>query len=199
MPLDRAEASTSRKEQNATWLFFKRWMANPLTMASIIPSAPSLAREIARNIRRDSDEYIVEYGGGTGAITRALLEAGVPPSRLYTVEIDKELATYLRREFPDVNLLEGDVRNIRSLLPPPVIGKVGTVVVGIPMILIPVEAQRAIVDEIFKIMPEGRQFLAYTYSARSPLKRGPLGINGKRVGFALTNIPPASVWGYTKA
>ncbi|MFM2042778.1 MAG: putative phospholipid N-methyltransferase [Pseudomonadota bacterium] len=198
MPLDRAEARTAVKPQNPALLFLKRWLANPKAVASITPSGPSLSRLIASHVRRDPDEVVVEYGGGTGAITQALLESGIPPSRLYTVEMDRELAGYLRTQFPDVNVLQGDVRNIRSLLPPQFIGKVGTVVVGIPMILIPAEAQRKIVDEIFAIMPEGRRFLSYTYSARSPLKRRALGIEGKRVGFTVANIPPASVWGFTR-
>ncbi|HYE49471.1 MAG TPA: phospholipid methyltransferase [Azospirillaceae bacterium] len=201
MPHDRVEATADAKvssSQNPVWLFFKRWMANPLSMASITPSAPSLARIIARNIRREPDEIVVEYGGGTGPITRALLEAGVPPSRLYVFEIDPELHAFLSAQFPDVNVILGDVRRVRDYLPEQFHGKVGTVVCGIPMILIPVEAQKTIVEEIFKIMPEGRRFLAYTYSAASPMKTEPLGIEGKRIGFTLANIPPASVWAYTK-
>lgn len=198
MPLDRVEARTSAKPQNPALLFLRRWLANPIAVASVAPSGPALSNLISSFVRRDPDEVVVEYGGGTGSITKGLLDAGVPPSRLYTVEMDRELTAYLRRQFPDVNVLQGDVRNICSLLPPQQIGKVGTVVVGIPMILIPMEAQKLIVDEIFKIMPEGRRFLAYTYSARSPLKCKALGIEGKRLGFTVANLPPASVWGFTR-
>jgi len=198
MPLDRAEVATTTKTPHPAWLFFKKWLANPLAMASITPSAPSLGRLIARNVRREPDEIVVEYGGGTGPITRALLDSGIPASRLYVIELDPELANYLRTQFPDVNVIQGDVRNIRQLLPPQYIGKVGTVIVGIPMILIPTEAQKVIVEETFAIMPEGRRFLAYTYSTGSPMNKGELGIKGRRVGFTLANIPPASVWGYTR-
>lgn len=199
MPVDRAEAATAGKAPNATWLFFKRWMANPLTMASITPSSPSLSRLIAKNVRREPDEVVVEYGGGTGPVTRVLLESGIPASRLYTCEIDPELADYLRRNFPDVNLIQGDVRNITDLLPPQHIGKVGTVIVGIPMVLLPWESQQKVVEGIFKIMPPGRHFLAYTYSLASPLKHKELGLNARRVGFTMANVPPAHVWAFTKA
>lgn len=195
MPMDHAAAAAA-KEPHPSWLFFKRWMARPMQMASVTPSSPGLSRLIAAQAQFGPDEVVVEFGGGTGPITRALLERGVPPSRLYTVERDPELAPYLRRTFPDVNILEGDVVDVRRMLPASLVGKVGTVICGIPMILIPVEAQRAIVDEIFAIMPPGRRFYAYTYSARSPLRRKALGIQGERVGFTLANIPPASVWGY---
>ncbi|OYQ35802.1 phospholipid methyltransferase [Niveispirillum lacus] len=188
----------THKEASAAWLFFKRWLANPLSMASITPSAPSLSRLMAAQITRGPDEVVVEFGGGTGAVTRAILEAGVPADKLFTVERDSELAGYLRRHFPGIHVLEGDVADIRSMLPEDVRGKVGTVLVCLPMILIPVEDQRAIVDAIFEVMPPGRAFYAYTYSARSPIRRKALGLKGRRVGFTIANIPPASVWRFVR-
>lgn len=188
----------THKEASAAWLFFKRWLANPLSMASITPSAPSLSRLMAEQITRDPDEVVVEFGGGTGAVTRAILEAGVPADKLYSVERDPELAAYLRRHYPGIHVLEGDVADIKAMLPDEVRGKVGTVLVCLPMILIPEEQQRGIVDGIFDIMPPGRAFYAYTYSARSPVKRKALGLKGRRVGFTLANIPPASVWRFVR-
>jgi phosphatidylethanolamine/phosphatidyl-N-methylethanolamine N-methyltransferase len=198
MPLARAYTAILEKTANPALFFLKRWMANPLVMGSITPSSASLARVIARNVQREDDEAVVEFGGGTGSVTRALLESGVPASRLFSVEIGPELAAYMRRELPEVHVLEGDVRGIREMLPQPFVGKVGTVVVGIPMVLLPREAQQEIVDEIFAIMPEGRRFLAYTYSIGVPIKYKELGLNAERAGFTLANIPPASVWAFTK-
>jgi len=184
----------TRNDASAAWLFFKRWLANPLSMASITPSAPSLSRLMAEQITRAPDEVVVEFGGGTGSVTRAILEAGVPADKLYSVERDPELAAYLRRHYPGIHVLEGDVADIRTMLPDDVKGKVGTVLVCLPMILIPAEDQRRIVDAIFDVMPPGRAFYSYTYSARSPVKRRALGLRGRRVGFTIANIPPASVW-----
>lgn len=184
----------THKDTSAAWLFFRRWLANPLSMASITPSAPSLSRLMAEQITRAPDEVVVEFGGGTGSVTRAILEAGVPADKLYSVERDPELAAWLRRHYPGIHVLEGDVADIRTMLPDDVKGKVGTVLVCLPMILIPAEDQGRIVDAIFDVMPAGRAFYSYTYSARSPLKRRALGLRGRRVGFTIANIPPASVW-----
>lgn len=188
----------THQDHSAAWLFFRRWLANPLSMASITPSAPSLSRLMAAQIQRGPDELVVEFGGGTGSVTQAILESGVPPSKLYTVERDPELAAYLRNRFPEIHVLEGDVVDIRAMLPAEAQGKVGTVLVCLPMILIPAEGQKQVVDAIFEIMPPGRAFYAYTYSARSPIKRKALGVRGRRVGFTIANIPPASVWRFVK-
>src|SRR5690606_1640582 len=118
-----------------------------------------LGRLVAEQIRREPDEYLVELGCGTGAITRALLAGGVPPEKLIAVDLDAELLAVLREDFPDITVLQCDAAHLREHLPPSVVGKVGTVVCGIPVSLLPLKAQRRIVDEMFALMPAGRRFL----------------------------------------
>ncbi|HEY0837888.1 MAG TPA: phospholipid methyltransferase [Azospirillum sp.] len=194
-----AEKSKSRKSPPAAWLFFQRWMANPLAIGSITPSSAALRKEIRKNLTIASDEIVAEFGGGTGAITKALLEAGIPGERIYAFEIDKELANFLHGSFPDVNVINGDCRGIADVLGPDRVGKVGAVVIGIPMVTLPLNIQREIVEASFSVMPEGRPFLLYTYMIHSPLNQQALGLKGKRVGFTWMNVPPASVWAYWKA
>ncbi len=189
----------SASETSATWLFFKRWLADPISMASIIPSSPALRRIVSKNIVCGADEVVVEFGGGTGAITRAILEAGVPAHKIYSIEIDKELAEYLQGVFPDVNVVHGDARQCDRLIGETNVGRVGTLVVGIPMVLLPLKLQQEIVDAIFRVLPDGRRFLQYTYCATSPLPIRKLGLDGRRLGFTPLNFPPASVWGYSRA
>lgn len=194
-----ADKAKKRKAPSAAWLFFQRWLANPLAMGSVTPSSPALRRIIAANLTCGPDEIVVEFGGGTGAITKALLEAGIPPNRIYVIEIDGELATYLRRSFPGVQVIHGDCRQVEDLIGADRVGKVGTVVCGIPTVTLPMETQREIIEASFKVMPKGRRFLLYTYSLTSPLPVNVLGLNAKRVGWTAANIPPASVFAYSKA
>ena len=98
---------TQRQIANAS-LFFRRWLANPLQMGSIIPSSPSLCRRIAAHVRRKEDEVVVELGAGTGVISKALLAAGVPPEKLVVVEIVRDMAEHLRQVLPGVNVIQGD-------------------------------------------------------------------------------------------
>lgn len=194
-----AEKAKSGKKPAAAWVFFQRWMANPLSMGSIIPSASGLQNLVRDNVKCSPDQIVVEFGGGTGAITKALLKAGVPGDRIYSVEIDGELADYLKRVYPDVNVLHGDCRNIDTMIPAEMIGKVGTLVVGIPMVMLPLELQKEIVAAIFRVLPPGGHFLLYTYCITSPLDMKALGLTGKRMGWTPKNFPPASVWAYSKA
>ena len=194
-----AEKSKSGKTPPAAWLFFQRWMANPLSMGSVTPSSPALCKLIRQNLVCGPDQVIVEFGGGTGAITRALLESGIPGDRIYSFEIDDHLARFLRGHYPDVNVVHDDCRKAADILGPALVGKVGTVVIGIPMLNLPMRAQKEVVDACFRILPEGGRFVLYTYGLVSPLNQRALGVKGKRLGFTPLNVPPASVWGYWKA
>lgn len=184
---------------SAGWMFFRRWLAAPLSMGSIVPSSARLRQIIARAIVCDDDQVVVEFGGGTGAVTRAILEAGVPPERLWSIEIDPELAAFLGRCYPGVNVVHGDCRNVETFIGPKLVGKVGTVVLGIPMVMLPLNLQRELVAACFRVLTPGRRFLHYTFCATSPLDRSKLGLTGQRLGWTPFNFPPASVWGYAAA
>jgi phosphatidylethanolamine/phosphatidyl-N-methylethanolamine N-methyltransferase len=186
----------SARPPTGSWLYFRRFLKHPARLASLTPSSQALGRAVAREVRRGAEEYVVELGCGTGAITRALLAAGVPPQRLIAVDVDGELLAVLRREFPDITVLECDAAELTKRLPPAIIGRVGTVICGIPVSLLPRAEQRALIDEMFALMPPGRRFLAYTHRQASPLPRRELALKGERLARALCNLPPASVWGY---
>ncbi len=178
------------------WMFFRRWLANPLQMGSIIPSSPTLCGKIVRQTRRAADEFVVELGAGTGVVSRALLDSGLPPERLYVVEIVPTMASHLRRVLPGVNVVEGDARLLPNLLPDHVRGKIGTVVCGIPLVLLPVAEQRRFIDAIEAVAP-GRGFLHFSYCITSPLPYQKHALAAKREAWTPMNFPPASVWRYT--
>jgi phosphatidylethanolamine/phosphatidyl-N-methylethanolamine N-methyltransferase len=192
-----AEASGARShaEVKNTTLFLKRWLANPLQMGSVIPSSPALCRRIAALTTRRDDEVVVELGAGTGVISRALLNAGVPPERLVVVEIVRDMAEHLRQALPGVNVIEGDAFDLARALPERLHGKVGTAICGIPLVMLPLEQQRRFVDAVESVAP-GKGFLLYTYCITSPLPWRRLGLSARREAWTPLNIPPASVWRY---
>src|ERR1700733_7397481 len=115
-------------------MFFRRWLANPLQMGSVIPSSSALCQRIVKHTRRAADEAVLELGAGTGVVSRALLAGGVPPERLIVVEIVPEMADHLRAMLPGVQVLEGDAKDLPALLPNHWHGRSGTVVCGIPLL-----------------------------------------------------------------
>ncbi len=179
-------------------LFFRRWMANPLQMGSIVPSSPALCRRIVAQTRVEPGEIVVELGAGTGVISKALLDSGLAPERLYVVEIVRDMADHLRAQLPGANVVEGDARRLPQLIPAEFHGRVGTVVVGIPLVLLPFEEQKRFIDAIRAVAP-GRGFILYSYCVTSPLPWKKHGLVARREAWTPRNFPPASVWRYTPA
>ncbi len=190
-PLARGPASNP-------WMFFRRWIANPLQMGSVVPSSPALCRRVAAQVSRRPDQAVLELGAGTGVISRALLAAGVPADRLIVVEIVPAMAAHLRRVLPGVQVLEGDARLLPDLVPRAFHGRIGSVVCGIPLVLLPLAEQRRFIDAIQAVAP-GTGFLHYSYCVTSPLPWRKHGLAAKREAWTPLNFPPASVWRYTPA
>ncbi len=177
-------------------LFLSRWARNPLQMGSIVPSSPALCRRVSRHVRRAPDEAVIELGAGTGVISRSLLEGGVPPDRLFVVEIVPSMAAHLRRVLPGVNVIEGDARALPALIPARWHGRIGSVVCGIPLVLLRPAEQRRFIDAIDAVAP-GRGFLHYSYCVTSPLPSRRHRLAKRREAWTPLNFPPASVWRYT--
>jgi phosphatidylethanolamine/phosphatidyl-N-methylethanolamine N-methyltransferase len=190
-----ASGDEDRRQVTNAALFFKRWLANPLQMGSVIPSSRTLCRRIAALVERAPDEVVLEIGAGTGVVSRALLAAGVPAEKLAVVEIVPEMAGHLREVLPGVNVICGDAFELGRDLPERLHGKVGTAICGIPLVLLPLDRQRRFVAAVEAVAP-GKGFLLYTYCITSPLPYGKLGLSAKREAWTPLNIPPASVWRY---
>lgn len=195
--LTASERENPRHLTNAA-LFFKRWLANPLQMGSVIPSSPTLCNRIASLVNRDRDEVVLELGAGTGVVSRALLAAGVPADRLVVVEIVPEMAGHLREALPGVNVICGDAFELARDLPERLHRRVGTAICGIPLVLLPLPQQQRFVDAVEAVAP-GKGFLLYTYCITSPLPYGKLGLSARREAWTPLNFPPASVWRYQPA
>lgn len=191
-------AGELRSQKSAVTLFLRRWMANPLQMGSVVPSSPALCRRVAAQVRVGPGEWVLELGAGTGVVSRALIEHGLAPSRLTVVEIVPAMADHLRTVLPGAEVIAGDARHLADLVPASRRGRIGTVICGVPLVLLKLAEQRRFIDAIEAVAP-GRGFLHYSYCATSPLPWRKHGLIAKREAWTPLNIPPASVWRYTPA
>jgi phosphatidylethanolamine/phosphatidyl-N-methylethanolamine N-methyltransferase len=189
-------ASLEKKQPlNDAALFFRRWLSNPLQMGSIIPSSPKLGQLIAKQIDKRSSSSILELGAGTGAITKSLISSGISPGRIAVVEIVPEMAEHLRAKFPQTSVLQADAFDLPIPLLKDTLGEIGTVICGIPLVLLSEAKQRHFIQQVEAVAP-GRGFLLYTYCVTSPLPYRTLGLEAQRLAWTPLNFPPASVWHY---
>lgn len=179
-------------------LLFKLWLKNPRSIGAVAVSGPELAAAMARQIPKPLDGYVVELGGGTGSVTRAILASGVAPERLIVIERDPMLHKHLVERFPGVRILLGDALHLPSLLRRHNIAPVAAIVSSLPLLSLKKSIQLRIGAQAFAVLEPGAPFIQFTYGLFSPLPRNRLGIVGEVEERVLQNLPPASVWRYVR-
>lgn len=182
--------------------FFLMWLRRPRRLGAVLPSGRALARAMANCIDRDAPGVVVELGGGTGSITKAILKAGIPPQDLIVVEREATLCRILARRYPGVRVLCADARQLNRLLAQAGVTRVKAVVSGLPLLSLERRDCHRLLHTAFSVLAEDGEFLQFTYGPASPVtprQRDALGIVGKREEWILSNLPPAAVWRYRRA
>lgn len=191
-------------EVASRWIFFRQWLRNPLSTAAVSPSSRLLARrmiaELPPGCRR-----VIEFGGGTGAITQALLDHGLAPEDVLVVELNPDLYRHLRGRFPRVPVVHGRAEAIVQLAEESGFSRRGpadAVVSGLGLLSMPRAVQRSVLSAAFSVLaPEGR-LIQFTYGPVSPVVGellSELDLVATRSRLTWWNLPPATVWVFTRA
>lgn len=178
-------------------LLFKLWLKNPRKIGAVAVSSAELAGAMARQVPRGPG-WVVELGGGTGSVTKALLKAGTPPDKLIVLERDPTLHKVLQERYPGVKVLLGDAGRLQSLLKREGIDHVKAIVSSLPLISMKRSLQDRITAQAFMVLQPGAPLIQFTYSLFSPIARRRHGVHGEVGDRVLQNLPPASVWIYRK-
>lgn len=172
-------------------------------MSAISPSGPQLAREMVAALPIDS-RRVIELGGGTGVFTRALIASGIRADDLMVLELNAELHAHLQQRFPLVHVQHGDARELVRLSAECGYAQGGpadAVISGLGMLWMPKPLQHDILAAAFDcLQPHGR-FIQFTYGPITPVAKevlDSLGVNARRGAFVWHNLPPATVFVFTR-
>jgi phosphatidylethanolamine/phosphatidyl-N-methylethanolamine N-methyltransferase len=193
----------SSRSQPAGWTFFRQWLKNPLEVAAISPSSKQLARQMVHQLPRHC-RRVIELGGGTGVLTRAVLAHGVQPQDLLVLELNEELHQHLQRTFPGVHAVCGDAMHLREIARNHGFAgdeRADAIVSGLGLLSMPRMSQQLILSAAFdSMLPEGR-FVQFTYGPANPVSREvleALELTSRRASFTWWNVPPATVYVYQR-
>ncbi|MFQ5468152.1 MAG: class I SAM-dependent methyltransferase [Kiloniellaceae bacterium] len=177
--------------------FFLLWLRRPLHVGAMVPSGRVLAASMAAAIDRAAPGTVVELGGGTGSITRALLKAGVPADNLLVVEREPALCRIIEERCPGARVVSADARDLGETLRAAGVDRVKAIVSGLPLLSMESGERRAVLRAAFGALPPGAEFLQFTYGFGAPIserERAELGIVGARSQWVWLNLPPAAIW-----
>lgn len=177
-----------------TRLFFSRWLAHPTKVAALYPSSSKLSALIASKVLRGRDEAVLEVGAGTGAIGRALVQAGLAQEQLAMIELDEAMCEHLRAEFPDALVMQGDALRPSTLMPEAWRGQVTTCVSGLPVLHCSLNQQRDFVEDAFSLMSSERRLVQYSNCPFPPLLHRDLKLSARRLGFGWSGVIPHFIW-----
>ena len=123
-----------------------------------------------------------------------------PEDRLALIEMGTNFVNLLRFRLPLATVLAMDATRLGKVA---LFGgdKAGAVVSGLPVLAMPPRAVMLILHGAFVHLREGGAFYQFTYGPVCPVKRpilDRLNLQAKRIGGAMINLPPASVYRITR-
>lgn len=178
-------------------LFRRRLLNNPRQVSAIAPSSRFLARAMSEGLGPATGR-VVEFGPGTGRLTRGILARGVSQHDLTVFEMDPEFAHFLKSSFPGITVHIAGAQTAAQRVAP----GVGAVVSGLPLLSMPVAVRQSIVEAAFAILKPGAPLIQFTYGRRPPLPDAlieELGLSVEMGPLVIANLPPARVYRFRKS
>lgn len=182
---------------NEALLFLRQLLARPGQVSAISPSSRWLARAMAQGLGPHTGR-VLEFGPGTGQLTRGILAAGVAAKDLTLFEMNPDFVSHLRARFPGVTVhLAG-----ADTAPRRVAAGVGAVVSGLPLLSMPLAARHAILKAATAVLAPAGRYIQFTYGPRSPVPPETMAELGLRVELGpkvWANLPPAQIYIFHKS
>ena len=168
--------------------FLYEFVKHPRRVGSLVPSSPFLANKMLSEIDFSLARNVVEFGSGTGAITRHVLSKMDKQATLYCFETNPRFVQGLRKIKDNrVRVVQDSAEKIASYVP-----SADVVISGLPLAVMPCHVNERILDGIHKVLGQQGVFVQFQYSLHS---RAELCKHfDVDLRFTLLNIPPAFVY-----
>lgn len=178
--------------------FFVNFLKDP-HIAAVFPSSRFVSRKVLNLIPFYKVKTIIEYGPGTGAITKEILKKLGKDGKLIAVERNEKFYQVLEKiNDPRFYLFHDDAKNIETHLKKLNIQKADVVLSAIPISYLNQDQKNELLQKTKTILSTEGKFIIYsqhTFHARSLLKKF---LGNARLHIELRNIPPALIFEATK-
>jgi phosphatidylethanolamine/phosphatidyl-N-methylethanolamine N-methyltransferase len=178
--------------------FAAAFLKSPRVVASVVPSSPLLERRIVRAAEIRTARVVVEFGGGTGGTTRALLRALPSDGRLLVIERTEEFIEGLRRiGDPRLTVIHDCASTVGAQLARLGLAGADAIISGIPFSTLPEAVAREIVTALHAALVPGGRFVAYQFTDRVADYVRPV-MGEPRIEHEFWNVPPVRVFTWYK-
>lgn len=174
--------------------FLRNTFKNMNEAGMVAPSSRFLVKKMVEPVDFEKATTIVEFGPGTGVVTRELLKRMGKDTALISMEINKGFYHECEKIVDErLTLLNQSAHTIRDVLNEKGIQEVDYVISSLPLAIIPAEIKAAILDSAKSILKPGGKYVQFQYSLTDK-KRIAERFDEMTIGFTPINIPPAFVY-----
>ncbi|MBK9129946.1 MAG: SAM-dependent methyltransferase [Phycisphaerales bacterium] len=188
--------------------FVSTFVRKPGTVGAVWPSSPRLAQALAGDLGLRPGDVVVEYGPGTGPMTRVVAEqlAAVPSARFLGIELDAGFVDVLRRQHPELDFACGSVVDAARLVKERGLGRARYILSGLPFASLPAVVQEGTIAGVLDVLAPDGEFRTFQYlhAYRLPKARSFRALMAKHFSHfersrpILRNVPPAFVLTYRR-
>ncbi|WP_132323409.1 class I SAM-dependent methyltransferase [Pseudobacteriovorax antillogorgiicola] len=149
-----------------SWQFLQQFLSSPMQTGSIAPSSGLLAKAMSAGLwHYETGRHLVEYGPGTGALTKRIVH-GMPSHSTYTaIEINPGFVESMGRKYPQIDTILGSAENVKALVP-----QADVVISGLPFFNLPSSFGHKVLEETHGVLAHDGFFRTFmylpTYSSR---------------------------------
>ena len=176
-------------------LFLRTALSNMTQVGAVLPSSSFLVNKMLSCADFKKARYVVEYGTGTGVLSKAILTRCKPESSLIGLELNTRFHNFLSRHISDrrFHLYNENALNLGKCLCRHDISEVDYIFSCIPFTLFTASDRRNILEETRRCLNHDGKFVMFQYS-RSMEKLLREIFDDVKVHFVMRNIPPAFVF-----
>ncbi|NCB37884.1 MAG: methyltransferase domain-containing protein [Erysipelotrichia bacterium] len=185
------------------WQFVKQFCREPRTIGAIAPSSRKLADRMIQPINFNRARVIVEYGSGTGAFTRQIVDRiNQQKTIFFGFELNEQMNRIARENVPEVDIFQDSAAELRKYLKKYDVKHADAIISGLPWAVFPEHIQDEILYETIAGLQKGGVFTTFAYLHGLLL---PSGIRFRRKlqkhfsevktsPVVWSNVPPALVY-----
>jgi phospholipid N-methyltransferase len=171
--------------------FFREFLRNWRAVGSVMPSSRFLASAMFKSIDFDHAKLLVEFGPGSGSITRRLLARMRPDARLIVFETSEDFCKTLKAlGDPRLEVYRTSALSAANLVRA---GSADCVFSGIPLANLSPRERALLVRTAKKLLAPHGVFIQFQYSLDS-YKDMKAAFADVDLGFTFLNAPPAFVY-----
>lgn len=185
------------------WQFVKQFCREPRRIGAIAPSSQKLAARMVQPINFTRAKVIVEYGSGTGAFTRHIVDRiDTRQTIFFGFELNEQMNRIASENVPEVSIYQDSASEVRKYLKQYGVKHADAIISGLPWAVFPENLQDEILYETVAGLKKGGIFTTFAYLHGLLL---PSGIRFRRKllkhfsevktsPVVWNNIPPALVY-----